>query len=163
MSPLPVEPARSAGPMRLVVSAFPSRDAALDAVGGALERRLAACANLVPSESRYWWEGKVEAASEVVVVFKTDPKRVGALFRYVRESHPYRVPEVIEVDVPRVEPGYLAYLAETLEQGSPPPSRGGHPTRRGAPRGPAARHPPRTRGMPRRRSRRTGRRSPHRA
>lgn len=162
MSPFPVEPARAAGPMRLVLSAYPSRDVALAAVAEALARRLIACASLVHVESRYWWEGKVEGANEVLVVYKTVPKRVGALFRYVRETHPYRVPEVIEVDVPRVEPAYLDYLGVTLDPSSQTPSRERHPTRRGAPRAPAARHPRRTRGKPRRRSRQTGRRSPHR-
>jgi periplasmic divalent cation tolerance protein len=162
VSPYPVGPARAAGPMRLVLSAYPSRDVALAAVTEALARKLVACASLAAVESRYWWEGKVESANEVLVVYKTVPKRVGALFRFVRETHPYRVPEVIELDVPRVEPGYLDYLSATLDPSSQATAIGRHPRRRGAPRAPAARHPRRTRGKPRRRSRRTGRRSPHR-
>ncbi len=153
MSPYPVEPARAAGPMRLVLSAYPTRDVALAAIAGALARRLIACASLTAVESRYWWDGKVETADEVLVVYKTVPKRVGALFRFVRETHPYRVPEVIEVDVPRVEPAYLAYLGATLDPSSAAPPRGRHARRRGAPRAPAARHPRRTRGRLRRRSR----------
>jgi len=163
VSPFPVEPARAAGPMRVVLSAYPSREAALGAVEGALQARLIACASLLPTESRYWWNGKVESANEVLVLFKTVPKLVGGLFRYVRETHPYRVPEVVEIDVPRVEPAYLAYLEDTLDPSSAAPPRRGHATRRAGPRAPAVRHPRRTRGTPRRRSRRTGRRSPHRA
>ena len=65
------------------------------------------------------------AEDEVLVVFKTVPKRVGALFESPRRTHPYDVPEMIELDVPRVDPPYLRYLAETLDADSPPPPLGG--------------------------------------
>jgi uncharacterized protein involved in tolerance to divalent cations len=54
MSPFPVEPARAAGPMRLAVTTYPSRETALDAVESVLRAGLAACANIVPAHSRYW-------------------------------------------------------------------------------------------------------------
>jgi periplasmic divalent cation tolerance protein len=153
VSPYPLEPARSMGPMRLVVTTFPSREAALRAVEGVLTGHLAACANIVDTHSRYWWKGRVESADEALVLFKTVPKRVGALFRYLEVNHPYDVPEVAEVDVPRVGSAYLRYLAATLDPESPPPPWGGGPTRSGARRGRGARAPRRTRGPHRRRSR----------
>ena len=119
MTPFPVEPARALGPMRIVLSAYPSREAALAAVDGALDRRLAACASVVAADSRYWWRGRVETASESIVLFKTVPKRVGALVAFLTTSHPYDVPEVVELDVPRVAPAYLTYLARTLGATSP--------------------------------------------
>ena len=127
--------------MRLVLSTYPSREAALGAVEGALARDSIACASLLPTDSRYWWKGKVESASEVLVLFKTVPKLVGGLFRYVRETHPYRVPEVVEIDVPRAEPAYLAYLEATLDPSSSAPPRGSHAKRRAGPRAPGSSTP----------------------
>ncbi len=161
MSPFPEDPVRARGPLRLVVSTYPSREAALAAVEGALRARLIACANFTAVESRYRWEGKLESATEVLVVFKTVPKLVGALFRFVKVNHPYRVPEIAEVDVPRADPAYLKYLGETLDPSSGAPRGAAHATRRGGPRGRGGRHPPRTRGRLPRRSKRTGRRSRH--
>jgi periplasmic divalent cation tolerance protein len=153
VSPYPTAPGRAVGPMRIVLSAYPSRVAALAAMDAALARRLAACAHLLPIDSRYWWKGRVESASESLVLFKTVPKRVEALLRFLKESHPYEVPEVAELDVPRVDPGYLRYLTTTVDVAAvPPPLRGGA-RRREAPRGQAARGPGRTRGQHRRRSR----------
>ena len=148
MTPYPLEPAEAKGPMRLVVSAFPSEAAADRAVEAVLGARLAACAQATPVKSRYWWKGKVRSDDEVVVVFKTVPKRVGALFRLLGARHPYEVPEVIEIDVPRVHDPYLAYLATTLDSKSPPPPPGagrGAAMPRGARRARAARRPARTR------------------
>ncbi len=141
--------------MRLVLSAYPNPEAAWTAVDDALERRLCACASVLPQESRYWWKGKVESAREVLVVFKTAPKTVGALLLRLKASHPYNVPEIAELNVERAEPVYLRWLAETLDPSSLGP---GAPrsTRRGGRRGPAARAPGRTLGRRRLPSRRTG-------
>lgn len=153
MSPYPLDPGRAVGPMRLVVTTYPSREVALRAVEVVLREELAACANIVPAHSRYWWKGRIESADEALVVFKTVPKRVGALFRHLESHHPYEVPEVAEVDVPRVGSAYLRYLAATLDPDSPPPPMGGGATRRGARRARGARSPGRTRARHHRPSR----------
>ncbi len=156
MSPYALDPIRAVGPVRLVISTYPSREAALTAVDAAVERRLAACGNVLPTESRYLWRGRVESRSEAFVVFKTVPKKVGALLEFLGQSHPYEVPEIVEVDVPRVDPRYLRYLSQTLDRDPAPPPLGGGLRRREAPRGRGAPAPPRTRGPPHRRSTRTG-------
>ena len=153
MSPYPLDPARSLGPMRLVLTTYPTREAAEAAVESALRAGLVACANIVPAHSRYWWKGRIESADEVLVLFKTAPKRVGALFRQLEAGHPYEVPELAEVDVPRVGSAYLRYLTATVDPASAAPPLGGDARRRGAPRAREARRPPRTRAPHRRRSR----------
>jgi periplasmic divalent cation tolerance protein len=153
MSPYPADPEWARGPMRFVLTTYPSRERAFAAVQEALRRRLAACGNVVAADSRYWWNGEIETATEAIVLFKTVPKRVGALFRFLAEDHPYDVPEIVEVDVPRAAAPYLAYLTLTLDRsggpGAPPP----RVRRRGAPRARGARAPGRTRAPLRRRSR----------
>lgn len=157
MSPYPIDPPDARGPMRLVLTTYPDRAAALARIEEALERRLAACASTLAVDSRFRWKGGIETSAETLVMFKTVPKRVGALFRFLKESHPYEVPEILEVDVPRAQAGYLEYLAREIDPDAPPPPLGGGTTRRGAPRGPAARSPERTRARPRHRLRGTGR------
>jgi len=153
VSPYPMDPVRAVGPMRLVLTTYPSREAALAAVEVVLREELAACANVIPVHSRYWWKGRLESADECLVMFKTVPKRVGALFRHLEGHHPYEVPEIAELDVPRVGTAYLRYLAGTLDPDSPPPPMGGGSTRRAERRGPGARSPERTRARHHRRSR----------
>lgn len=152
----PPLPERPPGPMRLVLSAYPSEESASAAVEEALRRKLAACASLLAQRSRYWWNGRLESAQEVLVVYKTAPKTVGALFAYLKRSHPYDVPEIAELNVERGEPAYLRYLALTLDPSSLEGS-GRLLTRREGRKAPAARGPGRTRARPHRRSRRTGR------
>ena len=156
MTPYPMDPVDATGPMRLVLCAFPAERAAERTVSTILRDRLAACAQMIPIRSRYWWKGQVESADETLVIFKTVPKRVGALFRALEAAHPYEVPELLELDVPRVNHPYLAYLADTIDAEAPPlPLGGGRPspppTRRGGPPAQGARHPGRTRAPRRRR------------
>ena len=49
----------------------PDRETARTIARVVVERRLAACANYWPVESRYWWEGTQEETSEFVIIFKT--------------------------------------------------------------------------------------------
>ena len=45
-----------------------------------LEARLAACVNLIPGlESHYRWEGKLESASEVLLLVKTSRRHLAKL------------------------------------------------------------------------------------
>jgi len=153
MSPDPRDPARDAGPMRLVLSTYPSRAAAFAAVDAVLARRLAACANILPVDSRYWWKGRVESTSESMVLFKTVLKHVEELLRFLKASHPYDVPEVVELDALRVDPEYFGYLAATVASAvavTPGPGTSRRPAR---PRARAVRGPGRTRERHRRRSR----------
>ena len=154
MSPYPEDPIRARGPMRLVLSAYPSEATARRAAESAVDRRLAACASLIAQRSTFLWRGRRETAEETLVVFKTAPKTVGALFAHLAEHHPYEVPEIAEVDVPRAEPAYLRWLAGVVDPSSARAPTA-HATRPGARRGPAARVPGRTRAPPPRRSRRT--------
>src|SRR6185437_12599867 len=81
-----------------------------------VERRLAACVNLVPKlTSVYRWKGAVEEAEEVLLVMKTTEERIAALEAAVRELHTYEVPEFL---VLRVEAGsrpYLEWLLDSVE------------------------------------------------
>jgi len=156
MTPYPADPEWARGPMRLVITTYPSRDRALTAATGAVARHLAACGSVLSADSCYWWKGRVRSEPEVLVLFKTVPKRVGALFRYLEKDHPYSVPEILEVDVPRTTPAYLAYLTGTIDRASSPSSRIARATRRAGRRAPAVRGPGRIRGPPHRRSKRTG-------
>ena len=56
----------------------------------ALAARLVACVNLIPGiESHYWWQGKIEAGAEVLLVMKTTTARLAALEELVVAKHPY--------------------------------------------------------------------------
>lgn len=80
----------------LVFVTAPHKEAAQLIIQGALEKRLIACANVIPGiESHFWWQGNIEQANEVLILFKTVYARAPELEAHVRETHPYDTPEFI--------------------------------------------------------------------
>lgn len=84
-----------------------------------LEARLVACVNLVgPIESRFWWEGRIDEAEELLMVLKTTRDRVPELIERLAEWHPYDVPEALELPVDRGFVPYLDWVAQSC-RGAP--------------------------------------------
>jgi periplasmic divalent cation tolerance protein len=73
-----------------------------------VESGLAACVNILPGmQSIYRWEGKIEEATEVVVIAKTTAARVPAMTARVKSLHSYECPCVVSL---KVEGGYQPFL-----------------------------------------------------
>lgn len=92
----------------VVLTNLPDRAAAVALARALVERRLAACVNvLAPCTSMYRWKGEIEEAQEVPVLIKTRAARYEELEAAINELHPYEVPEIIAMPV---EAGLAEYL-----------------------------------------------------
>jgi periplasmic divalent cation tolerance protein len=82
------------------------------AVGTALlDARLVACVQTIgPVESRYWWQGVLETATEWVCVAKTRVALVDEIVVAVRAVHAYEVPEVVATPIVGGSADYLAWV-----------------------------------------------------
>ena len=79
-----------------------------------VERRLAACANIVPGiRSIYRWEGKVQDEQEALLIIKTTRARFAALREAVEKLHSYSVPEVIALPIVDGAEKYLKWMEES--------------------------------------------------
>jgi periplasmic divalent cation tolerance protein len=95
----------------LVLVTAPDLKTARALAKAALSARLIACANLVPKiESHYRWRGKIESASEVLLVLKTQKSKLAALEKLVLAKHPYDTPEFLALPVSAGSEKYLAWL-----------------------------------------------------
>jgi periplasmic divalent cation tolerance protein len=84
----------------------------------ALSEKLIACANLVSKvESHYWWKGKIESGTEILMILKTQKSRLKALESLILARHPYENPEFLAVPVSRGSQKYLAWLADASNCG----------------------------------------------
>ena len=101
----------------LVLTHLPDEKTAREMAGILVERRLAACVNvLAPCRSVYRWQGSVEDTAEVPLLIKTPAARYAALEAAIRERHPYELPEIVAVPIACGLPDYLAWVAgETLD------------------------------------------------
>jgi periplasmic divalent cation tolerance protein len=88
-----------------------------EAAGKALvERRLAACVNILPGMiSHYAWQGAVERAEEVVMIVKTRASLAEPVRAAVKEMHSYTTPAILVIPLEGVDSSYLGWLFEATE------------------------------------------------
>ena len=96
----------------LVLTNLPDRAAAERLADGLVEKRLAACVNiLAPCRSVYRWKDSVRHDEEHPLLIKTTAARYAELETAIRASHPYELPEIIAVPIERGLPAYLDWIA----------------------------------------------------
>jgi periplasmic divalent cation tolerance protein len=101
---------------RLVLSTAGSHEEARKIAQALVERRLAACVNIVPQvESIYRWQGKVESAQEWLLLIKTSVERFSAIRDALGELHSYEVPECIAITIEDGSSSYLEWIKHSVK------------------------------------------------
>jgi len=99
----------------VALSTVGSREDAERIARALVERRLAACVNVVPGlVSIYRWKGSVERDEERLLVIKTRVDAVEALREALVAMHPYEVPELVVLPVEAGHAPYLAWIADSV-------------------------------------------------
>lgn len=97
----------------VVLTNMPDRGAAERLAQELVERRLAACVNvLAECTSVYRWKGAVENAKEVPVLIKTRAALYAELEAAISELHPYELPEIVALPIVRGLPEFLEWVNE---------------------------------------------------
>ena len=105
-----------AKPVLIVMCNFPDAASAERAAHSLVERRLAACVNiLAPIRSVYRWQGAIEQTNEVPLMIKTTASCYAALEAALLAEHPYEVPEILAVEANRGAAAYLQWVADVTE------------------------------------------------
>lgn len=99
----------------LVMTSLPDLEAAKALAKRLIDANLAACVQLQPGvQSIYRWEGRVCEEQEVVLAAKTTAKQWSAISAYIKQNHPYDVPEIIAQPITHSHPDYAQWvIAET--------------------------------------------------
>ena len=88
-----------------------SKEEANKIARGLLEEKLAACVNILAGlESRFWWQGKIDSAQEVLLVIKTRKTLFNKLAKKVKSLHSYTVPEIIALPIISGNKAYLDWI-----------------------------------------------------
>jgi periplasmic divalent cation tolerance protein len=107
---------RSSGGYVVVLVTCGTRREAARIAQTIVERRVAACVNIVdvPVRSVYRWKGKVEKSREFLLIIKSARRRLRALRLEVERLHSYEVPEFLVLPVLAGSRAYLAWLDDCL-------------------------------------------------
>ena len=99
----------------IVSSTFTDETDATKVINAVLEKKLAACAQVINIHSHYTWKGKVCHEPEVLVLFKTQWKLYDLLESKIKDMHPYEIPEIIAVDIEKGLPDYLNWIVKVTK------------------------------------------------
>jgi periplasmic divalent cation tolerance protein len=83
-----------------------------------LEKKLAACVNMVGSIlSFYNWEGDINRDEEMLLIVKSRAELFESdLIPAVRAVHPYEVPEILALPILMGSANYLAWIDDVTQQ-----------------------------------------------
>lgn len=96
---------------QIVLTTCPDKACAERIARALVEEGLAACVSILPPmRSIYRWEGKIETASEQLLIIKSVTARFPAIRDRLCALHPYELPEIIAVPIADGLPEYLAWL-----------------------------------------------------
>lgn len=95
----------------VILCTCPDSPTALELARGLVSNQLAACVNVLPGiRSIYRWQERIEDEEEVLLIIKSTPEALQAVEAWLRDHHPYDVPEVVALRASHVSRGYLDWL-----------------------------------------------------
>ena len=97
----------------LIISTYPNKKLILKISNELVKTKIIACVNISKIDSVYSWNGKIQNSSEYIAIFKTIKKNKTKLKKKITETHPYDVPEIVEIDVTSINKSYLNWLIES--------------------------------------------------
>lgn len=113
----------------VIVSTYPDKKSISKVAHVVVEKKLAACVNYTKINSIYSWKSKIEDVEEFLALFKTTAKSKQKLKEEISKSHPYDVPEIVELKMDDTNALYMKWLEEST-LGSKPKKRNNSSKRR---------------------------------
>jgi periplasmic divalent cation tolerance protein len=96
----------------IVITTFADEKNGEEIIAALLDQRLAACVQVMPMQSCYRWQGKVNRDAEQLVLIKTRRALYPEVQKLILAHHAYEVPEIIHVPITDGFPGYLAWMRQ---------------------------------------------------
>ena len=100
--------------VQLIFTTTPDADVANNLAHQLVASGLAACVKqLAPCQSTYRWQGQIESATEIPLIIMSDGSRYAELEAWLKEAHPYDLPEIIALPCTSGLPAYLSWVSES--------------------------------------------------
>lgn len=101
---------------QLVLTTCPDESVAKTLAKHLVAKKLAACINIIPNlTSIYAWDGEVKCDTEVQLLIKTTQDNFDKLSAEINEQHPYKVVEIIALNIQQGDKDYLNWVTDSLK------------------------------------------------
>ena len=100
-----------------ITTTAPTESAAQAIAHTLVERRQAACAQIIgPITSTYWWKNEIETAQEWLCVIKSSKSLYKAAEQAISELHSYETPEILSIPIAAGNANYLTWIDANLAE-----------------------------------------------
>lgn len=100
----------------MIISTYPNKKSVSKIANKLVQEKLVACVNMTKISSVYSWQGKIENTDEFLAIFKTTQKNKTKIKNEIKITHPYKVPEIAEIQINSINKPYLSWLIESTNQ-----------------------------------------------
>lgn len=101
----------------VVLTTFPEKTTAEKVCNVLINEKLAACCQILDGmTSLYWWNKKIEKSKECLCLFKTEKSVLGKLKKAVRALHPYKIPEIVCLEIKSIDIEYGQWLYNAIKR-----------------------------------------------
>ena len=101
--------------MIIIKTTSDSHKAMKDITNALLNKRYAACVNIIPRmRSKYILDGRIVESREVMLLIKTSQDLEAKVYETIKEMHNYDIPEISTVKTSNVDKNYLKWINESL-------------------------------------------------
>src|SRR5512140_3500097 len=103
----------------VILTSVGTEEQGLDVAEALVERRQAACVNMIPSmRSIYRWKGKVCEDTEYVLVVKTLARQFQAVAETIREINSYELPEILSFSLRDADARFCEWIVDSVSEAS---------------------------------------------
>ena len=99
----------------IIITTYPNKEAAKTIAKLLVEKRLAACVQMIPIESIYLWQDNICDDNEVVLFIKSKTVLFDKIVAEIKVNHSYEVPEIIQIPISDGLPEYLRWIGDSRE------------------------------------------------
>jgi periplasmic divalent cation tolerance protein len=102
---------------RWAFTTFPNeqKQQAVAFIKAALDRRLIACAHIIPQiESHFIWENTITTSTEILISLKTSVQLSSSLYQTLMQHHPYTCPQWLLIKPEKVGETFFQWWQSTL-------------------------------------------------
>ena len=94
----------------------PSEEWLADHVKQLLEKRLIACANIIPRiRAIYRWQNQTEDETETLVLVHTQQKHVEAIIDFTNKAHPYDTVQILATKIIEIDQAYKQWVVSETD------------------------------------------------
>ena len=94
----------------IIISTYPNKNSINKIANELVKNKIIACVNITKISSIYSWQGKIKNTSEYLALFKTTQKNKKSLKEKIKATHPYKVPEIAEINITSINKSYFKWL-----------------------------------------------------